>query len=48
MLHHAHDFFEWHKRFKEGRVEVEDNEHLGHPSTSKTEESAEKISKIFD
>jgi hypothetical protein len=38
--------FEWHKRFMEGWEEVEDDEHLGRPSTSKTEEKVEKISEI--
>jgi hypothetical protein len=39
--------FEWHKEFMEGREKVED-EHLGHPSASKTEENVEKISEIVD
>jgi hypothetical protein len=39
--------FEWHKWFMEGREEVEDDERLGHPSTSKTEEYVDKISEIF-
>jgi hypothetical protein len=30
----------------EGREKVEDNEHPGHPSTSKTEGNVEKISEI--
>jgi hypothetical protein len=28
--------FEWHSRFKAGRLSVEDDESLGRPSTSKT------------
>jgi hypothetical protein len=40
--------FGWHERFVEGREEVEDGERPGRPSTSKTEENAEKISEIFD
>ena len=28
--------FEWHKKFKEGRKDVEDNPRSGRPSTSKT------------
>jgi hypothetical protein len=40
--------FEWHKRFVEGRGEVEDNKRPGHSLTSKTEENVEKISEIFD
>ncbi|XP_039610931.1 protein GVQW3-like [Polypterus senegalus] len=35
--------FEWHKRFSEGRENVEDNERPGRPSTSRTEENVEKI-----
>ena len=33
--------FEWHRRFKEGREEVEDDHRSGRPSTSKTDENAE-------
>lgn len=35
--------FEWHKRFNKGLEEVDDNEHLGCPSTSKTEKNIEKV-----
>jgi hypothetical protein len=35
--------FEWHSRFKAGRVPLEDTEHSGRPSTSKTAENVEKI-----
>jgi hypothetical protein len=35
--------FEWHSRFKAGRVSVEDDEHSGQPSTSKMTENVEKI-----
>ena len=35
--------FEWHKRFKEGREDVEDDPRSGRLSTSKTEESAEQV-----
>ena len=38
--------FEWHKRFSEGREEVEDDEHPGRPSTSKTDQNIQKISDI--
>jgi hypothetical protein len=31
--------FEWHSRFKAGRVSVEDDERSGRPSTSKTTEN---------
>jgi hypothetical protein len=39
--------FEWHKWFMDGREEMEDNKHLGPPSTSKTEENVEKIGEII-
>jgi hypothetical protein len=35
--------FEWHSRFKAGRVSVEDDEHSGVPSTSKRTENVEKF-----
>ena len=35
--------FEWHKRFKEGREDVEDDPRSGRPSTSKTEENVERV-----
>lgn len=35
--------FEWFKRFKNGREDVEDDERSGRPSTSKTDENVEKI-----
>jgi hypothetical protein len=39
---------ERHKRFMEGREEVEEHELPGRPSTSKSEENVEKISEIVD
>lgn len=38
---------EWHKSFSQGHQNVEDDEHPGWPSTSKTEENVEKISQII-
>ncbi|VVC27913.1 Hypothetical protein CINCED_3A014477 [Cinara cedri] len=38
--------FKWHKRFKDGREEVEDYEHPGRPCTSKSDENVDKIDKI--
>jgi hypothetical protein len=38
---------EWHKRFKEGRESLQDDERKGHPSTSRTEESTEVIQKCL-
>jgi uncharacterized metal-binding protein len=51
MLHEAFgvhslrctEVFEWHSRFKVGRVSVEDDEHSERTSTSKTREYVEKI-----
>jgi transposase len=39
--------FEWHKRFKEGRESLQDDERKGHPSTSRNEESTEVIQKCL-
>ncbi|VVC39050.1 Hypothetical protein CINCED_3A010720 [Cinara cedri] len=38
--------FEWHKRFKDGREEVKDDEHPGRPCTSNSDENVDKIDKI--
>ena len=35
--------FEWHRRFKEGREKVEDDHRSGRPSTSRTNENAERV-----
>ena len=35
--------FEWHRRFKEGREEVEDDHRSGKPSTSKTDKNVERV-----
>ena len=35
--------FEWHKRFKEGREEVEDDARSGRPSLSRTEDNVERV-----
>ena len=35
--------FEWHRRFKEGREDVEDDPRSGRPSTSTTEENVEIV-----
>ena len=35
--------FEWHRRFKKGREEVEDDLRSGRPSTSRTEENVEHV-----
>ena len=35
--------FEWHRRFKERREEVEDDHWTGRPSTSRTDENVERV-----
>jgi len=35
--------FEWYKRFKTDRESLKDDEQSGRPSTSRTQESADKI-----
>ena len=35
--------FEWHKRFKDGREEVEDNHRSGRPFTSRTDKNVECV-----
>jgi transposase len=39
--------FEWHKRFSDGREDVEDDERPGRPCTSKKNENVEKIEQII-
>jgi hypothetical protein len=39
--------FEWHSRFKVGRVSVEDDESLGLPDSSKTIENVEKYRELI-
>ena len=36
-------FLEWHKRFKEGREEVEDDHRIGRPSTSRADKNVERM-----
>lgn len=38
--------FEWHKRFKSGREEVEDDPRSGRPSTSKTDENIARVKQL--
>ena len=35
--------FEWHKRFREGREDVEDDPRSGKPTTSRTNENVERV-----
>ena len=35
--------FEWHRRFKERREQVEDDRRSGRPSTSRTDENVERV-----
>ncbi|GFT54362.1 protein GVQW3 [Trichonephila clavipes] len=39
--------FEWFKRFKDGRQDVEDDSRPGRPSTSKTDENVEKVASLI-
>ena len=39
--------FEWHKRFHEGRTDVEDDERSRRPTISKTTNNNREIEKIF-
>ena len=38
--------FEWHKRFREGRESVKDDECSGRPTTSRTEDNISAVDKI--
>ena len=38
--------FEWHKRFKEGQVEIEDDPRSGRPSTSRTADNIERVKQM--
>ena len=38
--------FEWHKRFKEGQEEVEDDPRSGRPSRSKTADNIERVKQM--
>ena len=38
--------FEWHKRFKEGREEVEDDPRSGGPSSSRTVDNIERVKQM--
>ena len=38
--------FEWHKHFKSGREEVEDDPKPGQPSTSKTADNIERVNTL--
>jgi hypothetical protein len=40
--------FEWHRRFKGGRMSLEDDERSGRPSTSITPENVERIRELED
>ncbi|GFX43394.1 protein GVQW3 [Trichonephila clavipes] len=39
--------FEWFKRFKDGRQDVEDDSQPGRPSTSKTDENVEQVASLI-
>jgi hypothetical protein len=40
--------FEWHSRFKAGRVSVDDDRYSGRPSTSKTTENVKNILELIN
>jgi len=40
--------FRWHKAFKDGRESVEDEQHAGHPSTSRTENNVAHMKSVLD
>ena len=40
--------FRWHKAFSEGREDVEDEQHIGRPSTSHTLDSVAKVKAVLD
>ena len=37
--------FEWHKRFREGKEDMEDDPRSGRPTTSRTNENVERVKK---
>jgi hypothetical protein len=39
--------FEWHKQILEGRNEVEDNQRIGRPRSSKTDDNISKSNDII-
>jgi len=39
--------YKWFERFRNGCESVENEERLGHPSTSKTQENVERVSKMI-
>jgi hypothetical protein len=38
--------FKWHKNFKEGYKNVEDDERSGHPRSHRTDENGEKVQNL--
>ncbi|CAN7938004.1 unnamed protein product [Ixodes hexagonus] len=40
--------FMWHKRFREGRESVNDDDRSGRPSTSQTDDSVRKVRQVLD
>jgi len=40
--------FRWHKVFKDGRESVEDEQHTGLPSTSRTEKNVARVKAVLD
>ena len=40
--------FRWHKAFKDGRENIEEEQHAGHPSTSRTENNVARVKAVLD
>jgi hypothetical protein len=40
--------FRWHKAFKDGRESVEDEQRIGRPSTSRTENNVARVKAVLD
>ena len=40
--------FRWHKAFKDGTESVEDEQHAGRPSTSRTENNVAHVKAVLD
>ena len=38
--------FEWHKQFREGREECEDNQRSGRPVTSRTDSNIDRVKQL--
>jgi len=48
MLFCLQPVFRWHKAFKDGRESVEDEQHAGCSSTSRTENNVARVNAVLD